>query len=127
MRKPKAADKQITNLKYRKEDHEFKIASVLPILLVGAMRIYVFNVKTKELTEYVTDSTKGFEVKGTTLQNVGSDSRKTRLRKPTEILPIIQAKTIRQIDNTWNSLTTKTNSPNGRLNSDCVLLRVSDR
>jgi hypothetical protein len=125
--KPRAADKQIARLQYLKESNDFKITSVLPITVIGAMRLFVFNVKTKELTEYVSDSAKGFEVKGTTLQNFGEASRKIKLRKPEEVLPIVQAKTVKQIDNTWQKLTTKTNSPNGRLNSDCVLLRVLDR
>ena len=125
--KPRAADKQISKLKYLKEDNGFKITSILPITIVGSMRLYVFNVKTKELTEYVSDSAKGFEVKGTTLQNVGEESRKTKLRKPDEFLPIVQNKTPKQVDTLWQTLTTKTNSPNGRLNSDCVLLRVLDR
>ena len=125
--KPRAADKQVAKLQYCKENLEFKITSILPLTVVGAMRLYVFNIKTKELTEYVSSSTKGFEVKGTSLQNVGDESRKVKLRKPEEILPIVQAKTVKQIDNTWQTLTTKTNSPNGRLNSDCVLLRVLDR
>lgn len=125
--KPRAADKQVANIKYLKEDNSFKITSILPITIIGAMRLYVFNVKTKELIEYVSNSTKGFEVKGTTLQNVGEESRKVKLRKPEEILPIVQTKTPKQIDNTWQTLTTKTNSPNGRFNLDCVLLRVLDR
>jgi len=125
--KPRAADKQVAKIKYLKEDISFKITSILPITIVGAMRLYVFNVKTKELTEYISSSAKGFEVKGTTLQNVGEESRKVKLRKPEDILPIVQTKTPKQIDNTWQTLTTKTNSPNGRLNSDCVLLRVLDR
>ena len=125
--KPRAADKQVSKLKYLKEDNEFKITSIIPITIIGAMRLYVFNVKTKELTEYISSSAKGFEVKGTSLQNVGEESRKIKLRKPEEILPIVQTKTPKQVDNTWQTLTTKTNSPNGRLNSDCVLLRVLDR
>lgn len=122
--KPRAADKQVANLKFCKENLEFKVASILPITIVGAMRLYVFNIKNKELIEYVSSASKGFEVKGTTLQNVGEESRKIKLRKPDEVLPIIQAKTTKQIDNIWKTLTTKTSSPNGRLNSDCVLLRV---
>lgn len=125
--KPRAADKQVAKLKYLKDSNDFKVTSILPITIVGAMRLYVFNVKTKELTEYISNSAKGFEVKGTTLQNVDEQSRKIKLRKPEEVLPIVQAKTIKQIDNTWQTLTTKTNSPNGRLNSDCVLLRALDR
>lgn len=125
--KPRAADKQVNKIKYLKEDNDFKITSILPITIIGAMRLYVFNVKTKELTEYISSAAKGFEVKGTTLQNVGEESRKIKLRKPDEFLPIVQNKTPKQVDTLWQTLTTKTSSPNGRLNSDCVLLRVLDR
>lgn len=125
--KPRSADKQIAKLKYLKECNDFKITSILPITIIGSMRLYVFNVKTKELTEYVSSSSKGFEVKGTTLQNVDEQSRKIKLRKPDEVIPVVQSKTVKQIENTWKTLTTKTNSPNGRLNADCVLLRALDR
>lgn len=125
VKKPKAADKQVAKLNYCKENNEFKIVSVIPAIIVGAMRLYVFNVKTRELTEYVSGSVNGFEVKGTSLQNFGDGSRKVRLRKPDEFLSIVQSKTPRQIDNEWQKLTTKTSEANGRINKDCVLLRVS--
>jgi hypothetical protein len=125
VKKPQAADKQVSKLTYCKEDNEFKIVSIIPAIIVGAMRLYVFNVKTRELTEYVSESVNGFEVKGTSLQNFGGGSRKVRLRKPDEFLSIVQSKTSRQIDNEWQKLTTKTSEPTGRINKDCVLLRVS--
>ena len=122
--KARAADKQVMKLVYCKESTEFKIKSIMPITLIGAMRLYVFNTKTREAIEYVSSSTNGFEVKGTTLQNVDVSSRKVKLRKPEDMLPLLLNKTPKQIDNEWSKLTTKTSSPNGRINSDCVLLRV---
>jgi len=126
IKKPRAADKQVSKLNYCKENNEFKIVSIFPIQIVGSMRLYVFNVKTRELTEFISESVNGFEVKGTSLQNFAGGSRKVRLRKPDEFLSIVQSKTPRQIDNEWQKLTTKTSEPNGRINKDCVLLRVSD-
>jgi len=126
IKKPRAADKQVDKLQYLKESNEYKIVSILPIQIVGSMRLYVFNTKTRELIEYISESVSGFEVKGTTLQNVSNASRKTRLRKPEDFLGIVQSKTPRQIDNEWQKLTTKTSKPNGRINTDCVLLRSLD-
>jgi len=126
MPKPRAADKQVANVKYAKENNEYKVVSILPIQIVGAMRLFVFNGKTREIIEYISSSTNGLEVKGTTILNVGEESRKTRLRKPEDFLSIVQSKTTRQIDNEWQKLTTKTSQPNGRLNLDCVLLRALD-
>lgn len=127
VKKPKAADKQVAKLKYCKENMEYKVVSIIPIQIIGSMRLYVFNTKTREITEYVSDSANGFEVKGTTLQGINVElSRKVKLRKPNDFLSIVQSKTPRQIDNEWQKLTTKSSVPNGRINDDCVLLRVLD-
>lgn len=126
--KAKSADKQVAKMLYLKESPEFKIVSINPMLVIGAMRLLAFNAKTRTLTEYVSRSTKGFTVKGTTLQEVDEDaSRQIRLRKPEEFLPIALTKTPKQIENAWKSLTTKESKPNGRINRDTVLLRVLDR
>jgi len=121
--KIKSLDKQISKLKYCKENLEYKLVSIQPIKIIGAMRLYVFNTKTKEIFEYVSSSTKGFEIKGTTILNVLDESRRTRLRKPNEFLSIVQTKSARQIDNEWKKLTTKSNQVNGRINQDCILVR----
>ena len=130
VRKPrvKSADKQVVKMRYKKEDKDFKIVSINPISIIGAMRLYVFNAKTREITEYVSGSTSGFSVRGTTLQAVDlENSRKIRLRKPDDFLPIVQSKTIKQIDNAWKKLTTKESKPNGRINDDCILIKVQDK
>ncbi|GEM_PF-800091 len=124
----KSADKQVAKMKYKKDDAENKLVSINPISIVGAMRLYVFNVKTREITEYVSGRTDGFSMKGTTLQGFEVDnSRKIRLRKPAEFLTVVQSKTPKQIDNAWDKLTTKESKPNGRINDDCVLVKVSDK
>lgn len=126
-KKPKASDRQIVNLKYNKEDIESKITSINPVLIPGKYRLFVYNVKQKKLTEYICDRTSGFEVSGSTLKFFDPKmSRTTTLRKPDEILPQILNKTARQIENLWSNLTTKIYQPTGRINSDCILLRVMD-
>jgi hypothetical protein len=91
-------------------------------------RLFVYNVKTRKLTMYISDAAKGFEVRGSTLYNWNEDHSKiTTLRKPQEILPQILSKTERQIDNLWDTFTTKIGVPNGRINKDCILVRVSDK
>ena len=85
----------------------------------------MYNVKNRRLTEYKTNSTKGFEVSGTTIKNICDTSRTATLRRPTEILPLILSQTQKQIDKrVWGLLTTKISTPNGRINNDCILLRV---
>lgn len=127
-KKPRAADKQISKIRFKKEDTDFKLVSIPPVKIIGSIRLFTFNTKYKVLTEYVTENPKGFEVKGTTLQNFDKvNSRSTKLRKPDMFLPIALTKTIKQIDKEWDKLTTKTTVPNGRINSDTILLRVMDK
>ncbi len=126
--KTKAADKQVAKLKFLKADSTYKLDSISPMQIVGAFRLYTFNVKTRVVSEYITNSTKGFEVQGTSIKNFDPDqSRQTRLRKPEDFLPIIQGKTPKQIDNAFKSLSTKISAPNGRLNEDTILVRAMDR
>jgi len=132
IRKPrvKTADKQVAKLNYLKTSKEYKVNSINPMAIVGAMRLYTFNTKYKTVTEYVSNSRNGFEVKGSTLQKVDLErSRMTSLRKPDVSLSVFQTKTIRQIDKHWNSLTTKTKVPNARINKDTIILstRVLDK
>jgi hypothetical protein len=128
VKQPKAADKQVTKLQYKKEDNDYKIVSVAPLSMIGGHRLFTFNVKTRVITEFVTSSAKGFEVSGTTLKNIDTSlSRSTRLRKPDAFLPVVLKKTPNQIDKEWKTLTTKATVPNGRINKDTVLLRVIDK
>ena len=126
--KAKASDKQVAKLKYLPSDADSKLASINPIQIPTAMRLYVYNVKQRKIFEYVSDNAKGFEVSGSTLKNVDEKlSRATKLRKPQDFLPEVLKKTPRQIDNLFNQLTTKIEVPNNRINKDCILLRVMDQ
>ena len=118
------ADKQVSKIKYAKESVEYKIQSINPVSIIGASQLYTFNTKNRVLTEYLTSSPKGFEMKGTTLQNLNSSSRSIRLRKPEDILPDIQSKPVSRINAIWNGLTTKQSVPNGRINNDTILVRI---
>ena len=125
---PKSADKQITRIQYKKEDNEFKLVSIPPIKMVGQTRLFTFNTKTRILSEYITQAANGFEISGTSLKNFDKvNSRCTKLRKPDEFIAIVQNKSVTQIDKEFKQLTTKVNVPNGRLNTDTILLRALDK
>lgn len=126
--RPKSADKQVQRLKFMKESKEYKLVSVNPVTVPGAMRLFTFNVKTRALTEYVTAAAGGLEISGTSIKKFDADqSRSVRLRKPDDMLPLILKKTPLQIDKEWQKLTTKTTVPNGRINDQTILLRVMDK
>ena len=125
VKKPKAADKQIAKVKYQKEDSTYKLVSVSPLGIVGAMKLFTFNTKTRKLCYYETTSTNGFEISGTSIKNFDPElSTSMTLRKPEDMLPIVLKKTPRQITKALEQLTTKPTQPNGRLNEDTILLRI---
>ena len=124
-KKPKASDKQIEKLKFMPENVDAKLVSINPILIPGKQKLYIYNCKNKKLIEYVTTATSGFEISGTSIKNFDKESSKqATLRKPDEILPMILGKTEKQIEKIWNTLTTKIDNPTGRVNADCILMRV---
>lgn len=128
VKQPQAADKQVRNVKYKTEDAIFKLTSINPVQIIGKIRLYTFNTKTRILTEYLTQSVGGFEISGTSIKNIDKvNSRQIKLRKPDEFLPIVQSKTVKQIDGEWKKLTTKGSVPNGRLNADTILVRALDK
>lgn len=119
------ASKQVEKIQYLKHSEEFKITSINPVRIIGSHRLLAFNVKTRILFDYVTSITSGFIVKGTTIQNYDEvASRCIRLRKPDEFIPIAVGSTEKQLEKAWEQLTTKIAKPNGRINSDIVLLRI---
>jgi len=127
-KKVKASDAQVKNLNYLKEDIDSKIVSINPVMIPTMKRLFIYNVKTRKLTMYISDTAAGFEVRGSTVYNWNEKfSKITTLRKPDEILPQILSKTERQIDNLWDTFTTKIGVPTGRINKDCILVRVSDK
>ena len=127
--KIKTADKQVTKLVYAKDSSEFKLTSINPTSIIGASRVYTFNVKSRIITEYVTERTAGFEVRGSTLYGIdAAKSRAIRLRKPEEQLSTFLTKTPTAINKFWSELTTKTvDEVSGRINKDTILLRALDR
>ena len=119
------ATDQVKTLKYLVEDEDAKLHSIAPALIPKSQMFWMYNIKTRKLTEFHSNSVLGFEIKGSTLKNWDdTTSRITTLRKPDEILPQILTKTEKQINNVWKSLTTKIGIPTGRINKDTILLRV---
>ncbi len=125
-KKPKASDAQVAHLQYKQEDIDAKVTSINPVLIPGKEMLFVYNTKQRVLSQYVTTATKGFEVGGTSIKNFDNKLSKTsKLRKPEDILPEILNLTPKQIEKrVWGKLTTKINTPTGRINKDCILLRV---
>ena len=88
IKKPKTSDKQVEKLQYMTENVDAKLISINPVLIPGKNKLYIYNCKNKKLQEYVTTSTSGFEISGTSIKNFDKKlSKQSTLRKPDIVLP----------------------------------------
>ena len=124
-KKVKPVDKVIEKLQFKKEDNEYKTASINPVDIIGASQLWIFNTKTRKLGCYNATDSGGLNIKGTTLINFNEETsvHKT-IRKPEVILPatlkagkVALRKVLPDINAVEQALT-------GRINSDTILLRV---
>lgn len=125
VKKPKAATKQVERLKYLTESKDHAMQSCDPTRIIGANTFFAFNTKYRRLTVFKARNRDGFTVSGTSIKDFDEDnSFALTLRKPQDYLPIIAAKTEKQIEKALNELKTKRKSANGRINQDTILIRA---
>lgn len=121
-RKKKAVpiEKRLRFLKFQKLCPELSLASVPPEKILGANVLWTFNTKYRELTRF--ESKDGFDLKGTTLQNVDKSERK-RIRKPEGIKDFFMT-TRAAMDKYFVDIKTKPSVHNCRINEDTMLMKV---
>ena len=127
-RKPRtvSVEKKIKNLKYQKEDGTYKIASVSPEKIIGAMELWTFNTKYKTFTKFQALDRGGLQVKGTSITNYCEKSSITRSvgrKEPNEFLKRILEGGKLVLRKVLDDL--KTEKPLAyRINENTILLRV---
>ena len=124
-KKAKSAVDLVKNLKFQKEEPSLKIVSVHPAEIIGCQQLWVYNTKYRKLTQYLAVGPAGIQVKGTTLTgwDVESSTSKT-LRKPEESLTALLSAGKVGLRSFMSNIKTTESKPNGRLNQECILLRV---
>jgi len=127
-RKPRAisVERMVKKLQYKKSDERYKLQSIDPILIPRCQMVWVFNTKTRKLTQYNAIGRNGIMVKGTTLKDfdVQTSVSKT-VRKPDTVLSkLLNTDGKIAMRNIWNTLTTTETKANGRINADTVILKV---
>lgn len=124
-RKVKSPDKLVSKINYCQSNDFYKLESVAPNNIIGAMQLWTFNTKYKRLSVYIADDAMGLSVKGTTLRNFSTAKSITKtLRKPEVTLKEVLTGGKVSLRNIMDNLTTRTQASNGRLNKETVLLRV---
>jgi hypothetical protein len=123
-RKPPSFDKMVSKVKYQERDDSLKLVSVDPIKIIGASQLWVYNTKTRNLGVYNALDVSGLGMKGTTVQNYGSDSVAKILRKPEDVLPKVVSGGKVALRKLMDSINAKPKKLTGRLNKDTILLRI---
>ena len=122
----KPAIAQIKGLKYKLKDDELGLTSAKALDLVGAEQVWLFNTKTRKLSVYTSESTKGMTVKGTTLQNWSPEKSKQKtLRKPEEQIKDLLALGKVKLRTFLDTIKSKEQTVNGRINIDTIILKIT--
>ena len=123
-RKEKPAGKLVEKMKFMKEFPELSIKSVIATSIINSNELWVYNTKYKKLQVYRAMDDAGLSVKGTTIIGYDpSNSGGKTLRKP-ELVKDYQEMGKRPLNSAYKALTTKEAAVNGRVNEECILLKV---
>lgn len=124
-KKQKSAVDQVKNLKFQKEYPPLKIVSVNPAEIVGCQQLWTYNTKTRKLSRYDATGPSGIQAKGTTLTGFDVERSSTKtLRKPDGTIQSLLGAGKVALRKFMDELKTNETKPNGRINTDTILLRV---
>lgn len=124
-KKVKSAVDQVSKLKYQKEFPPLKIVSVNPAEIIGCNQLWTYNTKYKKLSRFDASGPNGIQVKGTTL--IGFDVEKSltkSVRKPEVTIQNLLSAGKVALRTIMDDLKTNVTQPNGRINTDTIILRV---
>jgi len=123
-RKVKSPEELTVKVKVLDKFDELKLVSIPATEIIGAMQLWVYNVKTRKLGCYHAEDAGGLSVKGTSLINFNeSKSVHKKLRKPEVSLPELMKAGKVLLRNYMDSIRAVESSLTGRLNGDTILLR----
>jgi len=123
-RKVKSPEELTVKVKVLDKFDELKLVSVSATEIIGAMQLWVYNVKTRKVGCYHAEDAGGLSVKGTSLINFNeSKSVHKKLRKPEVSLPELMKAGKVLLRNYMDSIRAVESALTGRLNGDTILLR----
>lgn len=123
-KKPVSHEKIVSKLKFKKDDTSLGIVSVNPVHIVGSKEVWLYNVKTRKLSQYKAADADGLTVKGASLLNFSTDSVEKTVRKPAETLAEFKKASKVKLRTFLKDLTTLDIPCGGKVNEHHVILRV---
>lgn len=125
IKKAKPAEELVKKIKFRLSDDKLGIASVPPAGIIGAQSVVVYNTKNRKFGVYISATSDGLAVKGTSITNFTKKSFQKTLRKPAEQLKDFKEQNTQKRVETWfGKIKSVETALNGRINSDIVILKV---
>jgi hypothetical protein len=130
MKKPRAkkvkpAEELVKKIKFKMTDDKLGVTSVPAAGLIGAQAAIVYNAKTRKIGMYISKTSTGLNVKGTSIIDFTEKSVQKTLRKPVEQLKDFKLQNTQRRVETWLSAIKATDTMlNGRMNQDIMILKV---
>jgi hypothetical protein len=124
VKKSPTKEKLVAKLKYAKQDAVLKLVSINPVDIIGAQELWVYNTKTRKLGQYMSSTSAGLAVKGTSIENYTAKSASKTLRKPeAQLAEFMKAGKV-QLRKYMDTIKATETLLNGRINADVLLLKV---
>ena len=124
-KKIKPAEQVVAKLKFLIKDDKLGIVSVPPAGIIGAQSAVTYNVKTRKIGLYISKSSAGLNVKGTSLTDFSEKSFQKTLRKPVEqIKEFKEQNTGKRVETWFGKIKSVETKLNGRMSADIVILKV---
>ena len=130
MKKPRAkkvkpAEELVKKIKFKMTDDKLGVTSVPAAGLIGAQAAIVYNSKTRKIGMYISKTSAGLNVKGTSIIDFTEKSVQKTLRKPAEQLKDFKLQNTQRRVESWLSAIKATDTMlNGRMNQDIMILKV---
>ena len=123
-KKPVSEEKVVSKLKFKKDDKALGIVSLNPVHIIGSKEVWLYNVKTRKLSQYKAVDSGGLSVKGASLLNYSADSVEKTVRKPAETLADFKKASKVKLRTFLQDLSTIDIPCGGKLNEHHVILRI---
>ena len=124
-KKIKPAEELVKKLKFKAVDDKLSVVSVPAAGLIGAQAAVVYNTKTRKVGVYISKSSAGLNVKGTSIIDYSDKSFQKTLRKPADQLrEFKEQNTQKRVTDWFGKIKATETILNGRMNADIMILKV---
>lgn len=124
-KKVKPAEELVAKLKFKTVDDKLGAVSVPAAGLIGAQAAVVYNTKTRKIGVYISKSSAGLNVKGTSIIDYSDKSYQKTLRKPADQLKEFKEQnTQKRVTDWFGKIKSTETILNGRMNADIMILKV---